>query len=288
MNMLSRSVMFGVWTLPQERCSLSGGMPSCVLIVLWPPRSIGMTKSGRSFIPQIQIDCPVFFPRCRSNWDPRARSKEGPEERRLYMFNWQELGSQTSSWLAIREYGTTPPEGLLKIFCYKLHLSRFPENYIPELTLLVTSLWKPIRGPVYDFPLTLCDRRTVYYASQTTAMDIITHHFINENTRVYFNEKHEWYYWHGFQVDEVIAFVQADSKAENRSGMCSCVAQLLSQLTSSKASGTGPNPIPLPRYMSTNQLWHSTAAIACETTQGSIGWITATSLVHQQNYTKRI
>jgi hypothetical protein len=72
---------------------------------------------------------------------------------------------------------------------------------------------------VYDFPLTLCDRRTVDYASQTTAMDIVSHNYINENTRVYFDDKHEWYYWHGLQADEVITFIQADSAAEDRGGM---------------------------------------------------------------------
>ncbi|KAM3507997.1 hypothetical protein MY11210_006919 [Beauveria gryllotalpidicola] len=84
---------------------------------------------------------------------------------------------------------------------------------------VVINLWKPIKGPVYDFPLTLCDRRTVDHASQTTPMDIVTHNYINENTRVYFDEKHKWYYWYGLEVDEVIAFIQADSAAENRAGV---------------------------------------------------------------------
>ncbi|KAF9699847.1 hypothetical protein EKO04_002695 [Ascochyta lentis] len=84
---------------------------------------------------------------------------------------------------------------------------------------VVVNLWKPVRGPVYDFPLTLCDRRSVDYASQTTTMDIVTHNYANENTRVYFDDTHEWYYWHGLQVDEVIAFVQADSEAENQAGV---------------------------------------------------------------------
>ena len=112
-----------------------------------------------------------------------------------------------------------PPEELFKIRRCKVYLSRFPENCVQELTLHFTSLWKPIREPVYDFPLTLCDRRTVDYASQATAMDIVTRNFANENTRIYFDEKHKWYYWHGLQVDEVIAFIQADSEAENRAGM---------------------------------------------------------------------
>lgn len=67
-----------------------------------------------------------------------------------------------------------PPEELFKIRRCKVDLSKFPENCIQELTLHFTSLWKPIRGPVYDFPLTLCDRRTVNYVSQATAMDIVT------------------------------------------------------------------------------------------------------------------
>lgn len=84
-----------------------------------------------------------------------------------------------------------------------------------------SSLWKPIRGPVYDFPITVCDRRTVDYASQTTAMDIVARDYVNENTRIYYDENHEWYYWHGLQADEVIAFVQADSRVENSAGMIS-------------------------------------------------------------------
>jgi hypothetical protein len=71
---------------------------------------------------------------------------------------------------------------------------------------------------VNDFPLTLCDRRTIDYASDATAMDIVSSNYANENTRLYFNEKHEWHYFHGLEVDEVIAFTQADSEAENRAG----------------------------------------------------------------------
>lgn len=110
------------------------------------------------------------------------------------------------------------PEGLRQICRCKVSLPRYPENGVRKLTLYVISFWKPIKGPVYDFPLTLCDRRTVNYATQTTAMDIVTFNSINENTRVYFDQKHEWYYWHGLQVDEMIAFIQADSDAENSAG----------------------------------------------------------------------
>jgi hypothetical protein len=101
----------------------------------------------------------------------------------------------------------------------KCCIKQFNINPKDYARFVVVNLWKPIRGPVYDFPLTLCDRRTVDYASQTTAMDIVSHIYINENTRVYFDDKHEWYYWHGLQADEVIAFIQADSAAEDRGGV---------------------------------------------------------------------
>jgi hypothetical protein len=50
-------------------------------------------------------------------------------------------------------------------------------------------------------------------------MDIVTSNYLNENTRIYFDDSHKWYYWHGLQADEVIAFVQADSQEEDRAGM---------------------------------------------------------------------
>ncbi|KAK3938184.1 hypothetical protein QBC46DRAFT_410447 [Diplogelasinospora grovesii] len=87
-----------------------------------------------------------------------------------------------------------------------------PKDY---LRFVVINLWKLIKGPVYNFPLTLYDRRTVNFPSQTTAMDIVHRNYINENTRVYFDEEHKWYYWHGLQANEVIAFIQADSEAKD-------------------------------------------------------------------------
>ncbi|GKZ25984.1 hypothetical protein AbraIFM66951_001983 [Aspergillus brasiliensis] len=100
--------------------------------------------------------------------------------------------------------------------CSIKQFSIHPESYS---RFIVVNFWKPIRGPVYDFPITVCDRRTVNYASQTTAMDIVARDYVNENTRIYFDENHKWYYWHGLQADEVVAFVQADSQAENRAGV---------------------------------------------------------------------
>jgi hypothetical protein len=55
-------------------------------------------------------------------------------------------------------------------------------------------------------------------------MDIVSRGYVNENTRIYFDEKHRWYYWHGLQADEVIAFIQADSQAENQAGMMNSTA----------------------------------------------------------------
>lgn len=45
--------------------------------------------------------------------------------------------------------------------------------------------------------LTLYDHPTVDYACQDTAMDIVPRDYVNENTRIYFDEKDKWYYWQG-------------------------------------------------------------------------------------------
>lgn len=93
-----------------------------------------------------------------------------------------------------------------------------PVHHFDDHPLTLPSLWKPIRGPLTDYPLTLCDRRMIDYKTQTTEMDIVTQHFVNENMRIYYHEAHRWYYWKDLKEDEVLVFVQADSDAPDQAG----------------------------------------------------------------------
>lgn len=49
-------------------------------------------------------------------------------------------------------------------------------------------------------------------------MDLVTNHYENENTRIYYDAAHQWYYWEGLREDEVLVFMQSDSDAEDRAG----------------------------------------------------------------------
>lgn len=80
------------------------------------------------------------------------------------------------------------------------------------------SFWKPIQGPVYDWPLTVCDSRTVDYDSDTVAMDVVAQAYTNENTRISHNASHRWYYWDALMENEAVLFLQSDSDAEDRAG----------------------------------------------------------------------
>ena len=92
--------------------------------------------------------------------------------------------------------------------------------------LTCSSFWKPIKGPVLDWPLTVCDRRTVTYKTQTIAMDLVAQNYVNENTRIYHDASHKWYFWEGLRDDEVIVFIQADSQAKDKAGESSSFTYL--------------------------------------------------------------
>ena len=49
-------------------------------------------------------------------------------------------------------------------------------------------------------------------------MDVVTQHYVNENTRIYYDTAHQWYYWEGLTEDEAIVFLQSDSDAKDKAG----------------------------------------------------------------------
>jgi hypothetical protein len=82
---------------------------------------------------------------------------------------------------------------------------------------MLYSLWKSLQGPGNDWPLALCDRRTV------DNMDLIDEDAVLVNTfsshiRVYHRPEHEWYYVKDLQDDEIILFHQFDSAVQGGGG----------------------------------------------------------------------
>ncbi|CAK7234179.1 hypothetical protein SEUCBS140593_008853 [Sporothrix eucalyptigena] len=76
----------------------------------------------------------------------------------------------------------------------------------------LVNAWHPLRGPLVDWPLAVCDARTVDFSRDTMAGDVVDRHQVFENTQVHFDEKQTWYYLQHQTSDEVIYFKNADSR----------------------------------------------------------------------------
>lgn len=73
------------------------------------------------------------------------------------------------------------------------------------------TMWKPIRGPLYDYPLALCDKQSVNVEQDLEPQDIVDRDEILENAHVYHRAKHVWYYLSGQKETELFVFRQADT-----------------------------------------------------------------------------
>ena len=75
-----------------------------------------------------------------------------------------------------------------------------------------------MQGPGNDWPLAICDRRTVDYKSEVVGQDIVYADRFTENARVYYSPEHKWYWFKDLQQDEVVIFQQSDSDIEGGGG----------------------------------------------------------------------
>lgn len=73
------------------------------------------------------------------------------------------------------------------------------------------TIWKPLRGPLYDWPLALCDGNSVDSNSDLEPQDIVDRDEVLENVHVYHRSPHRWYYLNGQQDSELLIFRQADT-----------------------------------------------------------------------------
>ncbi|KAF2831289.1 hypothetical protein CC86DRAFT_366686 [Ophiobolus disseminans] len=89
----------------------------------------------------------------------------------------------------------------------------FKERATQYSKLLVVNLWKSLQGLGNDWPLALCDARTVDYENDLESQDLVFADRYNENSRVYYNDKQKWYYYANLRDDEIVVFQQMDSQA---------------------------------------------------------------------------
>ena len=77
------------------------------------------------------------------------------------------------------------------------------------------NLWRPIKGPLQDSPLALCDARTVE-PSDLVESNLVYKHRVGETYSVTYNPKHRWYYAPELRRDEALLLKIMDSKTDGR------------------------------------------------------------------------
>ena len=79
----------------------------------------------------------------------------------------------------------------------------------------VINLWRPIRGPVRDTPLAMCDGTTVA-AGDLVASDLIYPNRRGETYSVKHNPNHRWFYFPDMAADEALLLKCYDSATDGR------------------------------------------------------------------------
>lgn len=72
------------------------------------------------------------------------------------------------------------------------------------------NIWRPIRGPVLDAPLALCDARTVSDA-EMAATDLVYPDRTGEIYNAFYSPNHEWFYFSALERDEAVLIKCYDS-----------------------------------------------------------------------------
>lgn len=79
----------------------------------------------------------------------------------------------------------------------------------------VVNVWRPIRGPLLDAPLALCDARTMA-PEDFVATDLKYPNRTGEIYSVAFSPNHRWYYFPRMQRDEAVLIKCYDSARDGR------------------------------------------------------------------------
>jgi hypothetical protein len=79
----------------------------------------------------------------------------------------------------------------------------------------VINLWRPIRGPLRDAPLAVCDARSVA-PEDLVPSDLIYPNRIGETYSVTYRPSHRWFYFPEMRADEALLLKCYDSRTDGR------------------------------------------------------------------------
>ncbi|GJJ11697.1 hypothetical protein Clacol_005933 [Clathrus columnatus] len=76
----------------------------------------------------------------------------------------------------------------------------------------IINLWRPINHPAIDYPLALCDYRSIDWDKDLVPTTLKFAHRIGETFSVKYNPQHKWKYQRGMRPDEVVFIKCFDSR----------------------------------------------------------------------------
>ena len=79
----------------------------------------------------------------------------------------------------------------------------------------IINIWRPIRGPLRDAPLAVCDASSVR-PEQLIASDLVYPNRVGETYSVTFDPGHRWFYVPQMRADEALLLKCYDSKTDGR------------------------------------------------------------------------
>jgi hypothetical protein len=74
----------------------------------------------------------------------------------------------------------------------------------------VINVWRPIKGPLKDSPLAVCDATTIG-SDDLVPSDLVYPHRVGETYSVKYNPSHRWFYVPGMRTDEALLLKCSDT-----------------------------------------------------------------------------
>lgn len=140
------------------------------------------------------------------------RLQQVPDANRFFKGGESEAGSPLS-W----QSGNRPHE--------RSHANAWVSRYSIDKSLgganVDASVWKPLNGPVRDWPLAVCDYRSCS-SKAIVDVDQVYADSVGEGCNIYFNNDHRWYFASDQGPGEVWLMKQLDS--DPTAADCECTS----------------------------------------------------------------
>lgn len=75
----------------------------------------------------------------------------------------------------------------------------------------LSSVWRPLRGPLFDWPIAVCDARTFDLQRDAQDADAVHSEWTYENVLIHHHQEQKWYYFSELKETETMVFKCTDS-----------------------------------------------------------------------------